>query len=302
VVKETLPTGQPKGMSAWVFNTRRPIFADVRVREAIALLFDFEWINHNFFFDDYKRTASYFEGSELSAHGRPADARERALLARFPGAVRTDVMEGTWSPPVSDGSGRDRDTLKQALALFAAAGWELNGRELRERASGRPFTFELLVTTKDQERLALAYLRGLKRAGIDARLRVVDAVQYDRRKLSYDFDMLHYRWDQSLSPGNEQAFYWGSEAAGIEGTRNYMGVRSKAADAAITALLQARDRPEFVSAVRALDRVLISGFYVVPLFHLPDQWLARWTHIRRPEKTSLFGYLPETWWQQPQTQ
>jgi peptide/nickel transport system substrate-binding protein len=272
------------------------------VREAIALLFDFEWINHNFFFDAYKRTASYFEGSELSAHGRPADARERALLAPFAGAVRADVMDGTWSPGASDGSGRDRDTLKRALALLSAAGWELKGRELRERASGRPFTFEVMVTTKDQERLALAYLRDLKRAGVDARLRVVDAVQYDRRMLTYDFDMLHYRWEQSLSPGNEQAFYWGSQAADVEGTRNYMGMRSKAADAAIAALLEAHERDGFVSAVRVLDRVLISGFYVVPLFHLPDQWLARWAHIRRPAATPLFGYLPESWWQQPQTQ
>jgi peptide/nickel transport system substrate-binding protein len=203
-------------------------------------------------------------------------------------------------PARCDGSGRDRDTLKHALALLSAAGWELRGRELRERSSGRLFSFELLVGTKDQERLALAYLRDLKRAGIEVRLRVVDPVQFDRRKLTYDFDMLQYRWDQSLSPGNEQGFYWGSEAADIEGTRNYMGIRSKAADAAIAALLQARERDEFVSAVRALDRVLISGFYVVPLFHLPHQWLARWAQIRRPDKTSLFGYLPETWWEQTQ--
>lgn len=302
VVKETLANGLPKGMSGFVFNTRRPIFADVRVREAIALLFDFEWLNHNFYFDAYKRTASYFEGSELSAHGRPADARERTLLAPFADAVRADVMEGNWSPAVSDGSGRDRDTLKRALALFRDAGWELKGRELRERESGRRFSFEILVTTKDQERLALAYLRDLKRAGIDVRVRVVDAVQYDRRMLTYDFDMLHYRWDQSLSPGNEQAFYWGSQAAEVEGTRNYMGMRSKAADAAIAALLEAHDRPAFVSAVRALDRVLISGFYVVPLFHLPNQWLARWAHIRRPEAVPLFGYLSESFWQHPQTQ
>jgi peptide/nickel transport system substrate-binding protein len=302
VVKETIPNGLPKGMSGLIFNTRRPIFADSRVREAIALLFDFEWLNHNFFFDAYKRTASYFEGSELSARGRPADARERALLAPFADAVRADVLDGSWGPAVSDGSGRDRDTLKRALALFSAAGWELKGRELRERASGRRFSFEILVTTKDQERLALAYLRDLKRAGVDARLRVVDAVQYDRRMLTYDFDMLHYRWEQSLSPGNEQAFYWGSQAADVEGTRNYMGMRSKAADAAIAALLEAHERDGFVSAVRVLDRVLISGFYVVPLFHLPDQWLARWAHIRRPAATPLFGYLPESWWQQPQTQ
>lgn len=300
VVKERLPTGMPKPMSAFVFNTRRPIFADVRVREALAILFDFEWVNHSFFFDDYKRTASFYEGSELSAHGRPADARERALLAPFPDAVRADVMEGTWSPAVSDGTGRDRDTLKQALDLFAAAGWELKGRELRERSSGRRFTFELLVTTKDQERLALAYLRDLKRAGIDARLRVADAVQYDRRKLTFDFDMLHNRWDQSLSPGNEQAFYWGKEAADIPGTRNYMGAKEPAVDAMIAAMLEARERKDFVPAVRALDRVLISGFYAIPVYSAEHQWVARWNRIERPSRTAITGILPETWWQRPE--
>ena len=296
IVKEAFPTGMPKGMSGLIFNTRRPIFADIRVREAIMLLFDFEWMNHNFFFDRYKRTASYFEGSELSSHGRPADARERALLAPFPNAVRADMLDGTWAPPVTDGSGRDRETLKRALDLFEAAGFELAKTVLRDRATKQPFVFEFLVTTKEQERIGIAFARRLKQAGITMRVRIVDAVQYDRRRISFDFDMIEYRWDQSLSPGNEQAFYWGSAAADDQGTRNYMGVRSPAIDAMIAALLTARERDEFVSAVRALDRLLLSGFYVVPLFHLPAQWVARWTHIAHPETTSLFGYLPEIWW------
>jgi peptide/nickel transport system substrate-binding protein len=302
IVKDSFADGLPKPLSAFVFNTRKPIFADIRVREAIAHLFDFEWINHNFFFDRFKRTASFFEDSELSARGRPADARERALLAPFPQAVRADVLEGTWSPPVSDRSGRDRETLKAALALFAAAGYDLDDGVLRERTSGKQFSFEILVTTRDQERLALAFTRDLKRAGIDVRVRVVDAVQFDRRSQTYDYDMMPYRWDQSLSPGNEQSFYWGSAAADAPGTRNYMGVKSPAIDAMIAAMLAARERADFVAAVRALDRVLMSGFYVVPQFHLPEQWVARWARIDRPKTTSLFGYLPETWWRQPQTQ
>jgi peptide/nickel transport system substrate-binding protein len=301
IVKEAIPTGLPKGLSVLVFNTRRPVFADIRVREAIGLLFDFEWLNHNYFFDQYQRSASYFEGSELSARGQPADARERALLAPFPNAVRADVMAGTWQPPVTDGSGRDRRTLKRALELLGDAGYELAGAVLRSKATRQPFTFEILVTTKDQERLALAFARDLKRAGIAARVRVVDAVQYDRRRISYDFDMIEYRWDQSLSPGNEQAFYWGSAAADEQGTRNYMGAKSPAVDAMIAALLRARGRGEFVSAVRALDRALMSGFYVVPLFHLPTQWVARWTTIEHPAENSLFGYLPETWWRRQAT-
>jgi peptide/nickel transport system substrate-binding protein len=298
VIKEAFPSGLPKPMMAFVFNTRRPVFADARVREAITLLFDFEWFNKNFFYGLYQRTASFYEGSELSARGRPADAAERALLAPFPGAVRPDVLEGTYQPPVTDGSGRDRDTLGRALALLREVGYELSGTALR-RADGHPLTFEIMVTTKDQERLSLAFAQNLKRAGIDARIRMVDAVQFDQRRISFDFDMIQNRWDESLSPGNEQAFYWGSAAADEQGSRNYMGMRSPAADAMIAALLKAHERGEFVSAVHALDRVLMSGTYVIPLFHLPAQWMARWAAIKHPPTTSLSGYLPETWWREP---
>jgi peptide/nickel transport system substrate-binding protein len=299
VVKEEFAYGLPKIMTALVFNTRRAVLADVRVREAISLLFDFEWINRSFFFGRYRRTASFFEDSELSARGRPADAAERALLAPFPDAVRRDVMEGTWEPPVSDGSGRDRDALRRSLALFREAGYELNGTVLRHRRSGEPLGFEILVPDRDQERLAIAFAQSLKRAGIEPRIRVVDAVQYEQRRNNFDFDMIQNRWDESLSPGNEQAFYWGTAAADEPGTRNYMGMRSPAADAMIATLLNARERGEFVAAVRALDRVLMSGIYVIPLYHLPNQWVARWSALRHPSATSLSGYLPETWWHEP---
>ena len=296
VVQEAFPYGLPKGMDALVFNTRRPIFADIRVREAILHLFDFEWLNHTYFFDVYSRTASYFDDCPLSSHGRPANARERELLKPFPGAVRPDIMQGQWSPPKSDGSGRDRKGLRRALALFAQAGWHIEGTALTHRATGRRFAFEFLTATRDEERLALAYSRTLKRAGIDARVRTVDATQFEQRRIRFDFDMMKYHWDQSLSPGNEQLLYWSSAAATEEGSRNYMGVKSKAADAMMKAMLAAVGEADFVAAVRALDRVLLSGFYVVPLYHLPVQWVARWTKIKHPNRTSLFGYLAETWW------
>lgn len=303
VIKETLTSDLPKPSFYFVFNTRRRAFADVRVREAIATLFDFEWINKNIFFGLYRRTASYFEGSELSAHRRPADARERALLAPFPGAVRPDILEGTWSPPVSDGSGRDRTLLRRALDLFKQAGYELRGTGLVERTSGRPFTFEIMVTARsdamDEERMALLFAGQLKRAGITVQLRPVDAVQFEARRIAFDFDMISNRWDQSLSPGNEQAFYWSSEAADSNGSRNYMGVKSPAIDAMIDALLKSQDRADVVAAVRALDRVLMSGFYTVPLFHPPNQWLARWTKVRHPDVSSRSGPIPETWWYEP---
>jgi peptide/nickel transport system substrate-binding protein len=298
IVKESFADGLPKLSSAFVFNTRRPIFADSRVRQAISFLFDAEWVNHNFFFDLYQRSASFFDDSELSAYRRPADARERALLAPFPDAVHTDVLDGTWSPPTTDGSGRDRRSLREALTLLSAAGYELQGTTLLARNSGRPLNFEIMVTNRDDERLALTFSSNLARAGIGAHVRLVDAVQYDQRRVSFDFDMIEYRWEQSLSPGNEQSFYWGSAAADEEGSRNYMGVRSAAIDAMIAAMLSVRERPDFVAAVRALDRLLISGFYVVPLFYLPQQWVARWASNMHPARTSLFGYLPETWWHQ----
>ena len=299
VVKEEFAYGLPKIMTALAFNSRRAVFADMRVREAIAMLFDFEWINRSFFFGRYRRTASFFEDSELSARGRPADTAERALLAPFPGAVRDDVLEGTWSPPVSDGSGRDRETLRRALALLRDAGYEPAGTVLRHRGTGAPFGFEILVADRDQERLAIAFSQNLRRAGIELRIRAADAVQYEQRRNNFDFDMIQARWDQSLSPGNEQAFYWGSAAAGEPGSRNYMGLRSAAADAMISALLNARERTAFVAAVRALDRVLMSAVQVIPLYHLPAQWVARWSAIRHPSATSLSGYLPETWWRDP---
>jgi peptide/nickel transport system substrate-binding protein len=299
VLKDTFPTGLPKFASDFVFNARRPIFADIRVRQAIALLFDFQWINRDFFYNLYQRSASYFDDSELSAYQRPAGERERALLSPYPDAVRAEVLDGTWSPPVTDGSGYDRATLRQALALLNAAGYELKGTALRDKASGHPFAFEIMVTNRDDERLALAFANMLKRAGIAMQVRLVDDAQYQQRLSSYDFDMIEYRWEQSLSPGNEQNFYFGAAAADQPGSRNYMGVKSAAVDAMIAALLRARERPDFVAAVRALDRALISGCYVVPLFYLPQQWVARWNYIRHPERTSLYGYLPETWWHQP---
>jgi peptide/nickel transport system substrate-binding protein len=299
VIKDTFTNGLPKFSSDYVFNTRRKVFADIRVRQAIGLLFDFQFVNRDFFYNLYKRSASFFDDSELSAYHRPADDRERDLLAPFPDAVRPDVLDGTWSPPVTDGSGHDRAVLRQALSLFAAAGYELSGTVLRNRQSGQRLSFEIMVTSRDDERLALAFAASLARAGINAQVRLVDAVQYQQRLATFDFDMIENAWEQSLSPGNEQTIYWGSAAADQEGSRNYMGLKSPAVDAMIAALLSARTRPDFVSAVRALDRVLISGSYVVPLFYLPEQWVARRAFIHHPAQTSLFGFLPETWWHEP---
>ena len=302
VVRDTIRTGMPQPSEFLVFNTRRPVFSDIRVRQALTLLFDFEWINRNYFFGLYSRSASYFAGSELSAYERPAKAHEQELLKPFASHIAPDILDGSYRLPVTDGSGRDRATLRSALTLLSEAGYDLDGAVLRQRSTKAPLVFEILVTTRDQERIALAYSRDLKRAGIEATVRAVDPVQFDQRRLGYDFDMIQNRWDQSLSPGNEQSFYWGSEAADIQGTRNYMGARDGAIDAMIAELLRARDRATFVSAVRALDRALMSGFYAIPVFNAGEQWIARWNRIERPKATALAGYLPESWWQRPDSQ
>jgi peptide/nickel transport system substrate-binding protein len=302
MIREATRIEMPQPSQFLVFNTRRPVFSDIRVRQALTLLFDFEWINRNYFFGLYARSASFFAGSELSAYARAADDRERELLKPFAARIRPDILDGSYRLPVTDGSGRDRTTLRSALKLLSEAGYDLDGTVLRQRSTRTPLGFEILVTTRDQERIALAYARDLKRAGIEVSVRAVDPVQFDQRRLGYEFDMIQNRWDQSLSPGNEQSFYWGSEAADVPGTRNYMGAKDPAIDGLIATLLEARERPAFVSAVRSLDRALMSGFYAIPLFNVQEQWLARWNRIERPATTALTGYLPETWWHRPDPQ
>jgi len=299
VIRDAIKTGMPQPSEFLVFNTRRPVFSDIRVRQALTLLFDFEWINRNYFFGLYGRSAGFFAGSELSGYGRAAGEQERSFLKPFEARIPPAILDGSYRLPITDGSGRDRTALREALNLLSQAGYDLDGAVLRQRSSKAPLTFEILVTTRDQERIALAFSRDLKRAGIEVTVRAVDAVQFDQRRLGFDFDMVHGRWDQSLSPGNEQFFYWGSEAADNQGTRNYMGAKDPAIDAMIADMLAARDRPVFVSAVRSLDRVLIAGFYAIPVFNIREQWIARWNRIERPQDTALTSYLPETWWYRP---
>jgi peptide/nickel transport system substrate-binding protein len=297
VVRESLPYNAPKGMEGFAFNTRRPIFADIRVREALNLMFDFEWINTNLYGGLYRRSRSFFDDSELASAGRPADARERALLAPFPGAVRDDILEGRWAPPVTDGSGRDRTTAWRALALLKEAGYAIKHGALIERASGRPFTFEILVQDRKQERLSLSYANSLKRIGINVTVRLVDEVQYQRRRQKFDFDMLMAAWIATPSPGSGQRFLWGSQSADQEASYNLAGARSTAIDAMINAIVAATTHEEFVDAVRAYDRVLLSGFYIVPLFFAPEQWVAYWKKITHPKYVPLFGVTIDNWWQ-----
>jgi peptide/nickel transport system substrate-binding protein len=298
LVKESFALGTPKGMEGFAFNTRRPLFKDRRVREALGLMFDFEWINTNLFGGLYRRSKSFFDDSELSAYQRPASARERQLLAAFPAAIRPDILEGSWTTPVTDGSGRDRATAKQALGLLADAGFELRGGIMRQTATDMPLAFEIMVTERKLERIALIYAQSLRRIGVLARVRLVDEVQYQRRRQSFDFDMMPGVWAASPSPGNEQRSRWGSQSANQEGSFNLAGVQEAAIDAMIAAMLAASDREDFVAAVRAFDRILMSGFYIIPFFYAPEQWVAHAVWLRHPAHMPLFGATIETWWQQ----
>jgi len=296
VLRKEFELELPAGMNGLVFNTRRELFADERVRRALIQLFDFEWMNAKLFHGLYKRTQSYFARSELSAHGKPADTRERELLAPFPEAVDPAIMEGTYQLPRTDGSGRNRRQVRAALKLLGEAGYELRDGTLVNTRTGEPMRFEILAATREQERLLLTYARSLERAGISATVRFVDSAQYQRRKQIYDFDMIQNRWPSSLSPGNEQTFRWSSKAAEREGTFNYAGVQNEAVDAMIDAMLAAKSREDFVSAVRALDRVLMSGHYVIPLFHLPKLWVAHWRTLQHPDTVPFAGVDIDTWW------
>lgn len=296
IVKREIDTGLPAGMWGLALNTRRPPFADVRVRQALILLFDAEWMNRNLYHGLYRRTESYFERSYLSAHGRPASQAELALLQPFAGAVKPEVLDGTFRQPVSDGSGRNRENREKAYRMLADAGFVLKDRLLVHGATGRRFEFEFLAQMRGQERMLGNYAGTLESLGIRMVIRLVDTAQYWARVKAHDYDMVQATWRSSLSPGNEQINRWGSRAADLPNTLNFPGVKNPAADAMIEALLAAATREEFIAAVRALDRVLISGDYVIPLFYMPKVWIAYARRLKWPSKAPTSGFDVDTWW------
>ncbi|MEO0329982.1 MAG: extracellular solute-binding protein, partial [Pseudomonadota bacterium] len=281
-IKDSFETGRPAKMQGFVFNTRRGIFKDPKTREALAFAFDFEWTNRNLFFDAYNRTTSFWHGSELSAFGRPASPDELDLLEPFVDRLKPSVLDGTYKPPSTDGSGRDRKMLRRAFILLKDAGFSRKGSRLIS-ADGQPLRFEILTRSEREEKLAIAYKRSLDKLGIEVSIRTVDDAQYQRRVQEYDYDMVIQTYTASLSPGIEQIWRWGSQSVNVPGTFNFAGANDPALDALIQHLLEARTREEFITAVRAYDRLLISGDYLVPLFHIDEQWIARWAYINRPK-------------------
>lgn len=296
IIRKSVAIQPPKGMRGFVFNTRRAVFSDQRVREALSYLFDFSWVNRNLYYGTLSRSTSYFNASELSSNGRAADARERALLAPYAEAIPKNIMDGTWRPPNPDGSGRDRDMARKAMQLLKQAGWARDGEVLRHNKTRQPLSFEIMVTSIEQERLAINYADALKKIGVIVQVRRVDDVQFWRRISDFDFDMIQWNWPVSASPGTEQRGRWSSAAAARTGSLNYAGITSPAVDAMIDALLAAHGQEDFTAAVRSLDRILLSGFYVVPLFYSPDQWIAYSSNLQHPNDIPFQGVAIETWW------
>ncbi|MEM9049317.1 MAG: extracellular solute-binding protein [Pseudomonadota bacterium] len=300
IVQARVPHGRPTGMNGLVFNTRRPIFADWRVREALLLAFNFEWINARLNGGAFPRIASYFSNSPLGMAPGPAEGRVAALLAPFSGRLLPGVMEG-YALPVGMRDGSNRRNLRRAVGLLRDAGWQVVDGVLRD-AEGAPFRFEIMLRPIDSEAVANIFANSLARLGIVADIRIVDAAQHSARRSTYDFDMMINAWALSLSPGNEQAFYWGSEGRQLEGTRNYMGAQDPAIDAMIDTLLRAEDRATFVAAARALDRLLTAGRYVIPLWYAPESWIAHDARLSFPARTPLYGdwigFMPDIWWWQ----
>ncbi len=295
VIKEKVEQGAPATASGLAFNTRRKMFEDVRVRQALVMAFDFEWANANLFSNLYRRTYGYYGGSALTSQGKPADALELAVLGDAAKKLPPAALDGTYALPVSDGSGRDRKMLRQVVNLLKEAGWVLDGDTMKN-ASGEPFAFTISVQNKDQEKIALHYQRGLQTIGVKADVRIVDAAQFSALQKAYDYDMIPVTWFNSLSPGNEQKAYFASPGKTTEGTRNYPGIADPAVDAAIDALLTAKTREELEAAARAEDRLLVHGHYIVPFYDAGGQWVARWNYIGRPEMQPLPGFEATTLW------
>jgi microcin C transport system substrate-binding protein len=296
--KEQIPNEIPTGMQGFVFNTRRAIFRDPRVRQALAAAFDFEWSNAHLFYGAYARTRSYFSNSELASRGLPSEA-ELAVLAPFRGRVPDEVFTREYQPP-STGPDGLRPNLLRALDLLKEAGWVVREMRLVNAETGRPLAFEILLDNPSFERIMLPFVKNLERLGVTARVRTVDSAQYEYRAKQFDFDMTVGLFPQSSSPGNEQVDYWASVSAATPGSRNLPGVRDPVVDRLIELLIAAPDRAALVARTRALDRVLLWGHYVIPQFHLSAFRVAYWDRFGRPAVSPKYELGVDTWWVDPQ--
>ncbi|WP_053151909.1 extracellular solute-binding protein [Pseudomonas protegens] len=297
LIKEQIANGNPTGMQGFVFNTRRPMFQDVRVRHALSLLLDFEWSNKQLFNGAYTRTRSYFENSEMAATGLPGP-EELAILEPLRGKIPPQVFDQAFSPSVCDGSGMIRAQQRQAYQLLQEAGWRIVDDKMVD-AQGKPVVIEFLLAQTEFERVLLPFKRNLSDLGIDLVIRRVDVSQYITRVRSRDFDMIVGSFPQSNSPGNEQREFWMSSSADKPGSRNYIGLKDPAIDSLVENLINADSRASLVAHAKALDRVLQWGYYVIPNWHIKTWRVAYWDHIGHPKVAPKYDIGVNTWWIKP---
>lgn len=295
VIKSEISHELPTGLQGFVYNTRRPVFQDKRVREALAYAFDFGWTNVNLFNGAYTRTTSYFSNSELASQGLPS-VGELALLEPFRDRLSPEVFTEIYTPPSTDGTGQQRQNLETAWELLKTAGYTLNDQNVLVK-DGTPLSFEILLVSPDFERIVMPFKKSLERLGIQVNVRTVDSAQYEKRLNEFDFDMIVHVWGQSLSPGNEQRNYWSSVAADLNGTQNFAGIKDPVVDALIDRIIMAPDRASLVNATRAIDRVLLNGHYVIPHWHVSSFRIAYWDMFGMPAVTPKYALgFPEIWW------
>ena len=296
VIQKIFKHGMPSGMQGFVFNTRKPLFKDKRVRQALALAFDFKWINDHLFYGAYKRTTSFFDNSELASHGLPSEP-EKKLLQKYKDKLDADIFTQAISFPDME-KGQLRYYLMQALDLLRQAGWTVQKGTLKNE-NQEPFEFEILLDASGAatwERVVLPYMRNLKKLGIHASVRVMDAMQYKHKLDTFDFDMFVFVWGQSLSPGNEQRYFWGTEAADQNGSYNFAGIKNPVVDALIEQIIKAKNREDLITATKALDRVLLHEWYVVPHWYSPEIRIIYWNKFDMPNIIPLKGVSLSSWW------
>ena len=286
----------PTGMQGFIFNTRKEIFQDRRVRAALAYAFDFEWSNKNLFFGQYSRTKSYFSNSELASSGLPS-AEELKVLEPLRGQIPPEVFTKTYEPPLSDGSGNIRENLRIAQTMLKEAGWSVKDGMLQNDKTRKHLAFEILLNSPEFERIVLPFTKNLERLGVQASVRTVDTSQYKARTDSYDFDMTVESFGQSLSPGNEQRDFWGSSSADDPGGRNTIGIKDPAIDKLIDLVIAAPDREQLIARTRALDRVLLWNHFAIPNWHVQSYRIAYWDKFGHPPKLAKYSPgFPDTWW------
>ena len=301
LIKKTFKHRRSTGMQAFVFNLRRPLFQDVRVRRALGYAFDFEWSNKTLFYGQYARTNSFFENSELASTDLPK-GNELAILQEYRDRIPAEVFTKVYANPVSDGSGNIRANLRAANKILRDAGWRIDKktRKLTNQKTGQVFKFEVLLVSPLFERVVLPFKKNLSRLGIEVSVRTVDSAQYEKRIREYDYDMIVGGWGQSQSPGNEQREFFGSAAADRPGSRNTTGLKDPAVDALIEKLIAAPNRKSLVTMTRAPDRVLLWKYIVIPHYHIPYDRLVYWDMFGRPKVTPDSGVQFMAWWIDPQ--